>query len=65
LEVRPVKASHGPVALKQAKQAEQMEVRACGWHLVASVCAWALNPMWRADHAHYSMDTAGGQRASR
>jgi hypothetical protein len=64
LDARLVKARDGPVALKQAKQAEQVEVQACGWRFVASVCKQALNPMWCADHAHYSMDPTGSQRTS-
>ena len=65
LEARLVEASDGLVALKQAKQAEQVEVHVCGCHLFASVCEWALNSMWRADHAHYNMDTTDGQCVSR
>ncbi len=64
LEAGPVEASDGLVGLKQAKQVEQVEVQACGCHLFASVCEWARNSMWRADHAHYNMGTTGGQCAS-
>jgi hypothetical protein len=61
LEAHLVEASDGVVALKQAKQAEQVEIGTCGGHPFASVWEWALNSIWRADDAHYSMDTTDGQ----
>ena len=62
LEARMVTASDSLVALKSANQTEQVEVQGRGWYPFAFVChTWALNSMWCANQAYYSMDTTGSQ----
>jgi len=60
---RPACAGGGLVAPTHAKQAERMNVQACGWHLLASLCGWACHIEWRADLGHYNMDATARQRA--